>query len=181
MCNNTLINVAPDLCNLGAPGIIEMKVALAKWIDEFPAPVAYTTTPPAKNGHTVEGDITFDTTTYSSADWMDLKVQVDRNGYETTYNETKKTYATTLNGFVPLDDQNPGLTTYGMDLLNKSDVVMLVKDKDGFWQQLGTPSNPVTFVANLATGNGNDDDKGWTIAALWKRHKKPPLYYTGAI
>lgn len=179
MCNEALVPVSPDFCNLGAPGLTEFKVALAKWFDAFPAPVAYSAG--VANGMTVAGNITFDTVTYPGAGWKDLKVQTDRNGFESPYNEAKKTYSTTVNGFVPLDDQDPGLINYGMDLLNKSDVVMLGKDKDGFWEILGDPNNPVTFVANLASGAGNDDDKGWTIAALWKRHKQPPHFYTGTI
>jgi hypothetical protein len=178
MCNDTLYAVELDLCDFNIPGIVEIKYTLRNWIDAFPALLDYDANPTTVEAITLDGNITFNTTDFANAQWFDLQVEVDRNGFTTTpVGRPVKYYTTALAGYVPTASRK---NTWALHKAGKSDLVVAVKNRKGEWRIIGDKDNSCTLIANFDTGQApGDENAGFTLDGLWSAHGTPCPFYDG--
>lgn len=176
MCVNTLLDYAYDKCNIEAPGFSSAKIALAEWIDAFPALDDYPTTG-APN--TISTDITLDTVTHEDAIWADVLFAKDQNSLNTELadNDGAKYYTSTIEAFIPGNEE---LGHHVMHQMAQGELVIQVTTKSGKNMILGNPDNPVDLLFKWELNKTTGEKVGFTLTFTWKAHSRPIPFYTGA-
>ena len=177
-CITTLADLSIDNCNRVGPGFAEIKVTEAGWVDAFP-PVDATDTNSdgiPDNPHTITGDITLDTVTYTSARWATIELSVNQNSIVSEQDQETLVYNTTLTGVIR--GVSPA-TIYQLNRLSISRLIVQYTDESGQNRIIGSPTNPAQLTFNDEVGATSGDLVGQTISIVWSGHGEPMKFYTG--
>lgn len=178
MCDGTLYSYAVDPCYLNLPGVTELKYTLVEWIDTFPAIEDYDAAPTTANPVTLAADITFDTVTYTTAQWHSIEIAIDQNKTRSEVQGPKsgEYYVSTLEGFVSSGERLPH---WIFKKTMRAKVLFATLDRNNQWRVWGTPNNPARLYANHDSGAAAGDSSGFEVRGFWDVHGDPAPFYDG--